>query len=146
MRTEWGLMYLHGLLTMIQILKDNFRSVETKGNADLHSSGSESELLTRHTCSSSLINVDDFHKLSRLAATMSWLDKFLGLLNNGVKLDLCKCACQLGITTSGLASGNVTKTSLAHGLLAGGKVESLWQAHCLAFSSTDHVNRQCASC
>src|ERR1700691_4864334 len=56
MRIEWGLMYLHGLLTMIQILKDNFSSVETEGNADLHSSGSESKLLMRHA--HSLVEVE----------------------------------------------------------------------------------------
>jgi hypothetical protein len=92
-----------------------------------------------------LVNVNDFRKLSRLATTASWLDEFLGLLNNGVELDLFKSMCRLGITTSDLAPGDVTKTGLAHGVLAGGKVESLRQAHCLAFSSADHVNCQRAS-
>jgi len=81
-------MYLHGLLTMIQILKDNFSSVETEGNADLHSSDSESELSTRHARAHHPRHVNDFRKLSRTCHDRELADKFLGLLNNGVELDL----------------------------------------------------------
>ena len=71
------------------------------------------------------INGNDFHRQCTLAMTVSWLHKFWGQLNDAIEFDFCKGACWLSITVGSFTSGNITKASLVHGVLASGGVKRL---------------------
>jgi hypothetical protein len=90
-----------------------------------------------------IINVDDFCRLGGLAARSDRLHEFSRFSNNGIELGVCERTRRRGVTTGSLTPSRVTKTSLAHGVFAGGEIESPREGYHLAFASTGHCNGQC---
>src|ERR1700733_9199092 len=80
-----------------------------------------------------IINVDDFCRLGTVAVRSNWLHEFSGFLNNGIKLGVCEQVRPCGITTGSLTPSCVAETSLAHGVFAGGEIESAREGSRLAF-------------
>ena len=139
--------FIVGLCGTVSCVVDSERSMSVmswKRRDDLHST-SESELSTRHARSSSQSSM---LMISVGLVVFPWsnrLHEFLGFLNNGIELGVCEWVHWHGITMGSLTPSHVAETSLAHGVFAGGEIESLREGYHLAFASMGHCNGQCPS-